>query len=200
MRTWACKFFRSLQKLETQEGKTTEEEERMESLERPTLRSKVWKSWNILSPETCDREEGGVGVSLMIRTRCNYRATPLTVIDQWGTPLMKTRTRWAPRSQTGKKWKVGIEIPEREGAERMGQILKKKKLKNGILGVCSHLYTIFLRTIDSSLIWFLAFSPPTESHHHWWQRTLLLSLPFTIYRQFERENKKVLQCSGKSFK
>lgn len=131
MRAWACKFFRSLQKLETQEGKTTEEEERMESLERPTLRSKVWKSWNILSPETCDREEGGVGVSLMIRTRCNYRATPLTVIDQWGTPLMKTRTRWAPRSQTGKKWKVGIEIPEREGAERMGQILKIKNKKMG---------------------------------------------------------------------
>lgn len=199
MRTWACKFFRSLQKLETEGGKTTEEEERMESLERPTLRSKVWKSWNILSPETCDREEGGVGVSLMIRTRCNYRATPLTVIDQWGTPLMKTRTRWAPRSQTGKKWKVGIEIPEREGAERMGQILKTKIKKMGSRDSRCML-SIFLRTIDTSLICFLAFSPRTESHHHWWQRTLLLSLPFTIYRRFECENKKVLQCSGKSFK
>lgn len=45
----------------------------------------------------------------MIRPQCNYRATPLTVIDQWGTPLMKTRTQGAPRSQTGKskrwEWK-----------------------------------------------------------------------------------------------
>lgn len=94
-------------RLKLREIKCTGEEERMESLERPTLRSKVWKSWNILSPETCDREGGG-RVSLMIRTQCNYRATPLTVIDQWGTPLMKTRTHWLPGAKLAKseRWEL----------------------------------------------------------------------------------------------
>lgn len=83
------------------EQKATEVEDRLESLQKPTLRSKVWKSWNILSPETCDREAEG-RVSLMIRTQCNYRATPLTVIDQWGTPLMKTRTHWLSGAKLAK--------------------------------------------------------------------------------------------------
>lgn len=56
-------------------------------------------SWDLWQ----ERGEGWWETSLMIRPQCNYRTTPLTVIDQWGTPLMKTRTQGAPRSQTGKR-------------------------------------------------------------------------------------------------
>lgn len=56
--TWVILF---IAKPWSSRDKTTEEEGRIESLERPTLRSKVWKSWNILSPETCDREGGRGG-------------------------------------------------------------------------------------------------------------------------------------------
>lgn len=50
-------------------------------------------TFSLLRPVT---ERGRGETSVMIRPQCNYRATPLTVIDQWGTPLMKTRTQGLP--------------------------------------------------------------------------------------------------------
>lgn len=56
---------------------------------------------SLLRPVTKQKRVGvggeeGCETSVMIRPQCNYREAPLTVIDQWGTPLMKTRAQGLP--------------------------------------------------------------------------------------------------------